>query len=183
MKFPKYITTPYGVVFSAKETPHKRGLCGDELEKQVTIVRWYPVGSVRRLKLNHVTYQQEFHIVWGTRYRRKFLKKYVKPEFVRLLQQVEKKYPTLHVVEVNTNEDHVHLQIEIPPNLSSAVVVKRVKWYLSKGLKKKFKFIREMYLDGSIWSVGYFSSTIGLNEETIREYIVKQGQEDLPREE
>ena len=46
-------------------------------------------------------------------------------------------------------------------------------------LKKEFKFIREMYLDGSIWSVGYFVSTIGLNEEMIKRYIAQQGRKDL----
>ena len=137
---------------------------------------------MRRLNLNHSTYQHLFHIVWGTRYRRKYLKEYVKPEFKRLINLFEKRYPTIHVFEMNTDEDHVHLQIEIPPDLSVAVVVKKLKWCLSKGLKKKFKFVREMYLDGSIWSVGYFSSTIGLNETVVRDYITRQGKKDLPRQ-
>jgi len=137
---------------------------------------------MRRLKLNHSTYQHMFHVVWGTRYRRQFLKEYVKPEFKRLLNVIEKRYPTIHVEEMNINNDHVHLQVEIPPNLSVAVVVKRIKWLTSLRFKKKFKFIREMYLDGNIWGVGYFSSTIGLNEKIIKDYIVNQGKEDLPKQ-
>ena len=35
-----------------------------------------------------------------------------------------------------------------------------------------------MYIDGSIWSVGYFVSTIGLNEEAIKKYIANQGKAD-----
>jgi len=124
-----------------------------------------------------------YHIVWGTRYRRQFLKEYVKPEFKRLLNVIEKKYPTIHIEEMNIHNDHVHLQMEIPPNLSVAVVVKRIKWYTSLRLKKKFKFVREMYLDGNIWGVGYFSSTIGLNEKTIKDYIANQGKKDLPQQE
>jgi len=72
--------------------------------------------------------------------------------------------------------------MEIPPDLSVAVVVKRIKWLASMRLKKRFKFIREMYLDGNIWSVGYFSSTIGLNEKIIKEYIAGQGKADLPKQ-
>ena len=124
-----------------------------------------------------------YHIVWGTRYRRPFLKEYVKPEFKRLLNIIEKKYPTIHIEEMNIDNDHVHLQMEIPPNLSVAVVVKRIKWYTSLKFKKKFKFVREMYLDGNIWGVGYFSSTIGLNERTVKDYIAKQGKKDLPKQE
>lgn len=100
-----------------------------------------------------------------------------------MLKQIEKKYPTIHVEEMNTDNDHVHLQMEIPPNLSVAVVVKRIKWLASLRLKKRFKFIREMYLDGNIWSVGYFSSTIGLNEKTVKDYIASQGKKDLPQQE
>ena len=78
----------------------------------------------------------------------------------------------------NTDEDHVHLQIEIPPNLSIAAVVQRLKSESSQHLKKQFRFIREMYIDGSIWSVGYFVSTVGLNEDMIKRYISMQGKKD-----
>ena len=75
----------------------------------------------------------------------------------------------------------MHLQIEIPPNLSVADVVQALKIESSIRIKKRFKFVREMYLDGSIWSVGYFVSTIGLNETTIRRYIEYQGKQDKGR--
>ena len=74
----------------------------------------------------------------------------------------------------------MHLQIEIPPNLTIAAVVQKLKIESSIRLKKRFRFIREMYLDGSIWSVGYFVSTIGLNEKAIKRYITWQGKKDIP---
>jgi putative transposase len=133
---------------------------------------------MRIRSLNHSQYQIEYHIVWGTRYRRKYIKEYTKQELRKYLYRATKKYPTLHILSFNTNEDHVHLQIEIPPNLSVADVVQRLKSESSAVLKKKFKFIRDMYIDGSIWSVGYFVSTVGLNEEMIRKYIANQGRKD-----
>lgn len=136
---------------------------------------------MRIRSLNHSVYQTQYHIVWGTRYRRKYLKEYVKNEFVTALYQTIKKYPTLHIETVNTNDDHVHLQIEIPPNLLISAVVCRLKSESSAKLKKRFKFIREMYLDGSIWSVGYFVSTIGLNEKAIERYIKYQDKKDRGR--
>jgi REP element-mobilizing transposase RayT len=39
-----------------------------------------------------------------------------------------------------------------------------------------------MYIDGNIWSVGYFSSTLGLNEEIIKRYIEQQGVKDTPQQ-
>ena len=134
---------------------------------------------MRIRSLNHSAYQIEYHIVWGTRYRRRYIKEYVKQELRRYLYSATKKYPTLHILSFNTNEDHVHLQIEIPPNLSVAAVMQRLKSESSKHLSKKFKFIHEIYLDGSIWSVGYFVSTVGLNEEMIKRYIANQGRKDF----
>lgn len=145
--------------------------------------RAYPVRgtlvSMRIRSLNHSQYQLEYHIVWGTRYRRKYLKPYTKQALRKYLYAATKKYPTLFIHSFNTNEDHVHLQIEIPPNLSIADVVQRLKAESSKVLKKEFKFIREMYIDGSIWSVGYFVSSVGLNENMIKRYIAQQGNKDL----
>ena len=92
-----------------------------------------------------------------------------------------RKYPELQMVAINVDNDHLHLQIEIPPDISVAAVVQQLKSSSSHYLKKKYKFIKEMYLDGSIWSVGYFSSTIGLNEEQISKYIKYQGNKDLPK--
>jgi len=137
---------------------------------------------MRIRNLNHSTYQHQYHIVWGTKYRRKYLKEYVKLELTKNLHETVKKYPTLEIVNLNTDEDHIHLQIEISPDLSVAAVVRKLKSVSSLHLKKKFKFIREMYLDGSIWSVGYFSSTIGLNESQIQKYIAWQGKKDYPEQ-
>jgi len=146
-------------------------------QQRTQVLLWYAV-TMRIRSLNHSQYQIVYHILWGTRYRRKYIKEYTKQELRKYLYSATKKYPTLYIHSFNTNEDHVHLQIEIPPNLSIAAVVQRLKAESSFHLKKQFKFIREMYLDGSIWSVGYFVSTVGLNEEAIKRYIANQGKKD-----
>lgn len=132
--------------------------------------------------LNHSKYQHQYHIVWGTKYRRKWLKDYVRAELHKSFYATEEKYPTIKIEKMNVDEDHIHLQIEIAPNIAVSEVVKRLKQYSSLHLQKEFRFIREMYLEGNIWSVGYFSSTIGLNEEQVRKYIERQGQEEMPRD-
>jgi len=125
--------------------------------------------------LNHSTYQHQYHIVWTTRGRRNILQSYVKPELIYSLEGTVKEYPTLHLWSANTGQDHVHIQIEIPPNILVADAVGKLKADSSLHLRKKFKFIRDIYLEkDGIWSVGYFSSTIGLNEEQIRRYIFWQ---------
>ena len=132
--------------------------------------------------LNHSTYQHQYHIVWGTKGRRKILKPYVLLELKKSIYNTTKKYPTLWIESMNANDDHVHLQIEIPPNIAISDAVSVLKASSSFYLKKKFKFIREMYLEkDGIWSVGYFSSTVGLNEKQIERYIAWQGKHDKPQ--
>jgi putative transposase len=137
---------------------------------------------MRTQSLNHSTYELQYHIVWGTKYRRKWLKDYVKQELLASLYATVKKYPTLHIEAVNTDQDHIHLQIEIPPNIAISDAVCALKSRSSLHLRKKFKFIRNMYLEkDGIWSVGYFISSIGLNEERIKRYIEYQGEQEKPQ--
>jgi len=137
---------------------------------------------MRIQNLNHSTYQHQYHIVWGTRGRRKILERYVLPELKKSLYETCKKYPTLWIEALNTDQDHVHVQIEIPPNITVSDAVGKLKANSSRHLRSRFKFIREIYLEkDGIWSVGYFSSTIGLNEIRIKKYIQWQGKKDESR--
>ena len=73
----------------------------------------------------------------------------------------------------------MHVSMEFPPKYAGSYVIERIKKNTSRELKKKFKFLKKVYWDnGGIWSVGYFFSTVGINEEIIRNYIEHQGQED-----
>lgn len=110
------------------------------------------------------------------------MKPYVKSELLKSLYDTIEKYPTLHILAVNTDQDNVHLQIEIPPNIAVSDAVQHLKANASVHLRRTFPFIREMYLDkDGIWGVGYFSSTIGLNEGQIRKYIEWQGKKEKPQ--
>ncbi|MFA6314790.1 MAG: IS200/IS605 family transposase [Candidatus Paceibacterota bacterium] len=137
---------------------------------------------MRLRKLNHSTYQHQYHIVWGTKYRYKILKPYVLLELKKSLYSTVKKYPTLWIEVMNTDEDHVHIQIEIAPNTNVSDAVGKLKANSSRALRKRFRFIREIYLESDgIWSVGYFSSTVGLNEVQVKRYIEWQGKKDKPQ--
>ena len=137
---------------------------------------------MRTRSLNHSIYKHQYHIVWVTKGRRKILQRYVVPELKHSLFEILKKYPTLFIVSLNTDQDHIHIQIEIPPNIAVSDAVCALKAGSSHHLRKKFKFIRDIYLEkDGIWSVGYFSSTIGLNEDQIKRYILWQGKKEKPR--
>ncbi len=137
---------------------------------------------MRTQSLNHSTYELQYHIVWGTKYRRKWLKEYVKLELDKSFKATTKKFPSLHIESFNTDQDHVHLQIEIPPDIAIADAVRELKARSSHHLRKRFKFIEKMYLEkDGIWSVGYFVSSVGVDEERIHKYIEWQGKRERPQ--
>ena len=80
---------------------------------------------------------------------------------------------------MNTDVDHIHILASIPPKLSVSEVVKIVKAKTGLYMRKKFSFLDKVYWGmGGIWSVGYFVSTVGITEKTIRKYIEMQGKAD-----
>jgi putative transposase len=137
---------------------------------------------MRIRELNHSVYQVQYHVVWGTKYRRKILKDYVKVELIKSLKKIQKKYPTWYYHRLNTDKDHVHLILEIPPSDSLAFCIQQLKSISSADLRKRFRFIKDMSNEGGVWSVGYFVSTIGLNEQQIRKYVDRQGNLDLGKD-
>lgn len=130
-------------------------------------------------KQAHCVYYCTYHIVLPTKYRRKVFNKGVFAYFEHKLKEVNKYYPEITFEKVNHDVDHVHFMISIPPKMSVGSAVRIVKANTSKGMKKKFSFLKELYwgTDG-IWSDGYFVSTVGVNEETIKHYIENQRKED-----
>jgi len=137
---------------------------------------------MRIRKLNHSVYQLQYHIVWGTKYRRKVLKPYVRTELIKSMYKVLRKCPDWYLHEINTGDDHVHILLELPPKYTISFAIKQFKSHSNTSIKKHFKFIREIYLGRSMWSVGYFVSSVGLNEEQIRKYIRKQSKYELPKD-
>lgn len=128
----------------------------------------------------HCAYRTQYHIVRIPRYRYKVLVKGVKKYLEIKLNEIRKHYPEFEYPELNIQDDHVHLLISFPPKFSISRVVRILKSNTGKALKDKFDFLRERYYGrGGIWSVGYFVSTVGLDEQIIRNYIKYQEAEDL----
>ena len=135
---------------------------------------------MRIRKLNHSMYRTQYHIVWVTKYRKKWIKDYVKVELLKALYKAQRRHPAWYFLAINTDKDHVHLQMEIPPSDSVAAVVQDLKASSAQIVRKRFPFLNKIYYGHSgLWSTGYFVSTIGLDEATVRRYVELQGQDDF----
>ncbi|MCU0664130.1 MAG: IS200/IS605 family transposase, partial [Myxococcota bacterium] len=74
--------------------------------------------------------------------------------------------------------DHVHMLIAIPPKLSVAQVVGYIKGKSAIHIARTFFDRKKNYVGQHFWARGYFVSTVGRDEEVIREYIRRQEEED-----
>ena len=92
---------------------------------------------------------------------------------------IHRRHPEIEVLEVNTDKDHIHLLVSIAPKVAVSDAVRILKANTARMMVKRFPFIKQVYNgEMSLWSIGYFVSTVGVNEKTIQAYIEHQGQED-----
>ena len=126
--------------------------------------------------LNHTKWECKFHIVWIPKYRKKVLygqiRKQLGPVFRELARQRESE-----IVEGQLVGDHIHMLISIPPKYAVAQVVGYIKgksaiWVARMSGRQK------NFTGHHFWARGYCVSTTGLDEETVREYIKRQEEED-----
>ena len=82
-------------------------------------------------------------------------------------------------MELNVQEDHVHLLVLIPPKILVSDLVGTLKGRTAIRVFNKFKHLKEKpYWGNHFWAKGYCVDTVGLNEEMIRKYIKYQEQKD-----
>ena len=130
-------------------------------------------------KQGHCVYYTRYHIVMTTKYRRKVLKAGMGEYLKEKLKEIGKHYPEIRLIEVNTDADHMHLLVSIPPKISVSQAVNIIKSNTGRAMRKRFRFLDKVYWgEDGIWSAGYFVTTVGVNEETIQKYIALQGEED-----
>ena len=130
-------------------------------------------------KQSNCVYHCIYHLILCTKYRRKIFNDGIFAYMRETLKEIPSHYPELEILEINHDQDHIHLMLWIPPKMPVGKVVNILKTNTARHLKQKFPFLKEVYwgTDG-IWSDSYFVSTVGINEEVIRKYIEQQGRED-----
>ncbi|MCA9397199.1 IS200/IS605 family transposase [candidate division WWE3 bacterium] len=124
----------------------------------------------------HAAYRLMYYIVWIPKFRQKIMvtgvKKYCE-EVIRTY--IAERYPDVSIEEIKIMKDHVHMVAVIPPKYAIAKVVGDIKANSSKEIRKKFEYIRR---NPATWSIGYFVSSVGLDEKKIRQYVQYQEKQD-----
>ena len=131
-----------------------------------------PIGS-----LSHTRWECKYHVVFIPKYRRKVVFGQIRRElgevFHRLAKQKESEVEEGHVMP-----DHVHMMLSIPPKYSVAQVVGYIKGKSAIHIERTYMERKRNYIGQPFWARGYFVSTVGRDEEVIRNYIRHQERED-----
>ena len=123
-------------------------------------------------------YNINYHIIWGTKYRNKWMTPALENEIKQLLIDIadENGFSIDHV-EIGL-DDHVHLLVAAPPKISVTVIVKCLKGVSSFRLFRLHPELKKFYWkdsDRHIWSPSYFVESIGTtNADAVAKYIDEQ---------
>lgn len=137
---------------------------------------------MRRIgSLNHSRWECKYHVVFIPKYRKRLIFGGIRSElgeiFRRLAEQKESRIEEGHLMP-----DHVHMMISIPPKYAVAQVVGFIKGKSAIHIARRYAEVKRNFVGQHFWARGYFVSTVGRDEEVIREYIRHQEQEDRRRD-
>ena len=126
--------------------------------------------------LHHTKWECQYHLVWIPKWRKRVLFGQLRRELGQILRGLAMQKES-EVVEGTLRADHVHMVISIPPKYSVSQVVGYVKGksaiWVARTTGKNRNFVGQNF-----WARGYCVSTVGLDEETIREYVRSQEEAD-----
>lgn len=123
-------------------------------------------------------YNINYHIIWGTKYRNKWLTPALEDEVKQILIDIAKeKGFSIDHIEIGL-DDHIHLLVAAPPKISVTVIVKYLKGISSFRLFRLHPELKQFYwkeTDRHIWSPSYFVESIGTtNADAVAKYIDDQ---------
>ena len=128
-------------------------------------------------RLNHTNWDCKYHVVWIPKYRKKIiyghLRKYLGEIMRELALQKESQ-----ILEGHLMGDHVHILIAIPPKYSVSQVVGYIKGKSAIHIARTYNGRKQNFTGQNFWARGYFVSTVGRDEETVKNYIRKQEEAD-----
>jgi putative transposase len=126
--------------------------------------------------LNHTKWECKYHVVWIPKCRKKVLYGQLRRELGPVLRKLAL-HKESEVAEGKLKVDHVHVLLSIPPKYSVSQLVGYMKGksaiWVARTTGRNRNFVGQHF-----WARGYYVSTVGLNEEEIREYVRSQEEAD-----
>jgi putative transposase len=128
-------------------------------------------------RLNHTKWDCKYHVVFIPKRRRRqvygAIRKHLGEISHELARQKESKR-----VEGRLCSDHIHMCVSIPPKFAVSSVIGFIKGKNAISIARNFTARKRNFSGESFWACGYYVSTVGLDEEAVRNYISGKEKED-----
>ena len=127
--------------------------------------------------LAHTKWMCKYHIIFTLKFRRKVIYNQYKQSIKEIIIALCK-YKGVEIIEGHLMPDHIHMLVLIPPKISVASFMGYLKGKSALMIFERHANLKYKFGNRHFWSEGYYVSTVGLNEATIRKYIRDQEKQD-----
>jgi len=127
--------------------------------------------------LSHTRWECKYPIVWIPKCRKKAVYMELRKYLGEVLRDLALRKES-EVVEGHLRLDHVHMLLSIPPKHPVSQVVGFIKGKSAIHIARTFTGRRRNFTGQHFWARGYYVSTVGKDEESVRRYIQMQEEAD-----
>lgn len=127
--------------------------------------------------LSHTRWDCKYHVVFIPKYRKKAIFGQIRRELGDVLKRLAEQRESW-IEEGHLMPDHVHMMISIPPKYAVSQVVGYIKGKSAIHIARRYAERKRSFVGQHFWARGYYVSSVGLDEELIRNYIRDQEKED-----
>jgi putative transposase len=129
----------------------------------------------------HVKWECKYHVVIVPKYRKKIIYGKLRHEIGELFRQLCRQ-KEIELLEGHAMVDHVHLLLSVPPRYSIAMTVGYLNGKSAIRIHRDYANVRGTLFGRSFWSRGYCVSTVGFDEDSVRQYIQEQEEREKQQE-
>ncbi len=127
--------------------------------------------------LAHTKWMCKYHIVFTPKYRRKIIFNKLRKDIIAIIKDLCK-WKGVEILEGNACADHIHLVLSIPPKYSVSAIMGYLKGKSAMMIFDRHANLKYKFGNRHFWATGYYVSTVGLNEATIKKYVREQDTHD-----
>ena len=135
----------------------------------------------KEYSLAHTKWMCKYHIVFTPKYRRKIIYNQLKVDIRDILKQLCS-YKGVEIIEGHLMPDHIHMLLAIPPKYSVSSFMGYLKGKSALMIFDRHANLKYKFGNRHFWTEGYYVSTVGLNEATIKKYIQEQEKQDIMKD-
>ena len=131
---------------------------------------------------SHSVYKLTFHLIFVTKYRKKVITTEI-GDFMKNHAAYLCENMNCTLISAETDEDHMHMLVSMPPDLAPVRLVNSLKTQLSKEVRATYpEHVKKYLWKDAFWSASYFCASTGsVSMETVKKYIESQRTDEHKR--